>query len=32
VSPGHDAWVVGDEQCVVYDFAGGMARDYAKGK
>jgi mannose-6-phosphate isomerase-like protein (cupin superfamily) len=27
---GHDAWVVGDEQVVVYDFAGGMAKDYAK--
>ncbi|MGW2911443.1 cupin domain-containing protein [Streptomyces asoensis] len=30
VTPGHDAWVVGDEQCVVYDFAGSMAKDYAK--
>jgi mannose-6-phosphate isomerase-like protein (cupin superfamily) len=29
-APGHDAWVVGDEQCVVYDFAGSMAREYAK--
>ncbi|MEV6317910.1 cupin domain-containing protein [Streptomyces sp. NPDC051776] len=28
--PGHDAWVVGDEPCVVYDFAGGMAAEYAK--
>jgi mannose-6-phosphate isomerase-like protein (cupin superfamily) len=28
--PGHDAWVVGDEQCVLYDFAGQMAKDYAK--
>ncbi len=28
--PGHDAWVVGDEQVIVYDFAGGMATDYAK--
>ncbi len=27
--PGHDAWVVGDEPAVVYDFAGGMG-DYAK--
>jgi mannose-6-phosphate isomerase-like protein (cupin superfamily) len=26
---GHDAWTVGDEVCVVYDFAGGAA-DYAK--
>src|SRR3954468_15411895 len=32
VPPGHDAWVIGDEQCVVYDFAGDMAKDYAKGK
>ncbi|AZP21899.1 cupin domain-containing protein [Streptomyces aquilus] len=30
ISPGHDAWVVGDEQCVVYDFAGSMANEYAK--
>lgn len=30
VSPGHDAWVVGDEPVVVYDFAGGMAKEYAK--
>jgi hypothetical protein len=22
VGPGHDAWVVGDENCVIYDFAG----------
>ncbi|MFI6316862.1 cupin domain-containing protein [Nonomuraea sp. NPDC050556] len=29
VPPGHDAWVVGDEQVVAYDFAGGAA-DYAK--
>ncbi|WP_369032696.1 MULTISPECIES: cupin domain-containing protein [Streptomyces] len=27
---GHDAWVVGDEQVIVHDFAGGMAQDYAK--
>jgi hypothetical protein len=31
-SPGHDAWTVGDEACVVYDFAGQMAKDYAKEK
>ncbi|MET8564606.1 cupin domain-containing protein [Streptomyces flaveolus] len=30
-TPGHDAWVVGDEQVVVYDFAGTMANEYAKG-
>ncbi|MEV4395128.1 cupin domain-containing protein [Nonomuraea sp. NPDC049607] len=29
--PGHDAWVVGDEQVVLYDFAGGAA-EYAKAK
>lgn len=32
VPPGHDAWVIGDEQVVVYDFAGGMAQEYAKAK
>ncbi|MEU8825960.1 cupin domain-containing protein [Streptomyces sp. NPDC048636] len=30
--PGHDAWVVGDEQVVVYDFAGAMAESYAKAE
>ena len=29
VSPGHDAWTVGDEPCVVFDFAGGIGA-YAK--
>ncbi|MES9543255.1 hypothetical protein AB0C21_23475 [Spirillospora sp. NPDC049024] len=29
VTPGHDAWVVGDEACVMYDFAGGIG-EYAK--
>ena len=28
--PGHDAWTVGDVDCVVIDFASGMAADYAK--
>ncbi|MDX6274833.1 MAG: hypothetical protein QOJ92_2043 [Frankiales bacterium] len=28
-SPGHDAWVVGDEPCIALDFAGGAA-EYAK--
>jgi quercetin dioxygenase-like cupin family protein len=28
ISPGHDAWIVGDEPCVALDFS-GMA-DYAK--
>jgi hypothetical protein len=27
--PGHDAWVVGDEKVVVYDFAGNI-HNYAK--
>ena len=31
-SPGHDAWTVGDETCVAYDFAGPTAKDYAKPK
>lgn len=31
-SPGHDAWTVGDEPCVTYDFAGQTATDYAKPK
>ncbi|MFI7455606.1 cupin domain-containing protein [Nonomuraea sp. NPDC049714] len=29
--PGHDAWVVGDEAALVFDFAGGAA-EYAKAK
>ncbi|MFF0105921.1 cupin domain-containing protein [Streptomyces hirsutus] len=29
-TPGHDAWVVGEQQAVVYDFAGAMAQSYAK--
>lgn len=29
--PGHDAWTVGDEPCVVLDFAGGAA-EYAKAR
>lgn len=32
VPPGHDAWVVGDEAMIAYDFAGGMAQEYAKAK
>lgn len=28
--PGHDAWIVGDEDCVVIDFASGMGAEYAK--
>ena len=30
-TPGHDAWVVGDEPVVTYDFAGGMV-DYARAE
>jgi hypothetical protein len=30
--PGHDAWVVGSEPAVSYDFAGGMAGEYAKAE
>lgn len=29
IPPGHDAWVIGDEPCVILDFAG--AEHYAKG-
>ncbi|MGY0059740.1 cupin domain-containing protein [Streptomyces sp. LZ34] len=32
IPPGHEAWVVGDEAAVVYDFAGDMATAYAKAK
>lgn len=31
VPPGHDAWVVGDEQVLAYDFSSGIA-DYAKSE
>jgi mannose-6-phosphate isomerase-like protein (cupin superfamily) len=31
VPPGHDAWVVGDEPCIMFDFAGGAA-EYAKAR
>lgn len=29
IPPGHDAWIVGDEHCVIVDFQG--AASYAKG-
>jgi len=29
IPPGHDAWILGEEPCVVLDFAG--ADEYAKG-
>lgn len=28
--PGHDAWTSGEEDCVIVDFASGMADNYAK--
>ena len=28
--PGHDAWTVGDADCVVIDFASAMGEEYAK--
>ena len=31
IPPGHDAWVLGDEACIMYDFAGGAA-EYAKAR
>ena len=30
--PGHDAWVVGDEQVLLYDFAGQMATGLRQGE
>ena len=31
IEPGHDAWVVGDEAVVGYEFDARTAEDYAKG-
>jgi len=31
VPPGHDAWVLGDKACVMYDFSGSID-DYAKAE
>ena len=31
IEPGHDAWVVGDEQFVGYEFESRSAEEYAKG-
>ena len=31
IEPGHDAWVVGDEPCVAYEFDTKTAEEYAKG-
>ena len=31
VEPGHDAWIVGDEPCVAFEFESRSAEEYAKG-
>jgi hypothetical protein len=31
IEPGHDAWVVGDEQTVAFEFESKSAEDYARG-
>ena len=31
IDPGHDAWVVGDERFVAYEFESRSAEEYAKG-
>jgi mannose-6-phosphate isomerase-like protein (cupin superfamily) len=31
IDPGHDAWVVGDERFVGYEFESNAAEDFAKG-
>ena len=31
IEPGHDAWVLGDEPFVAYEFESKTASDYAKG-
>jgi hypothetical protein len=30
ILPGHDAWVVGEERCVAFEFAPHAAEDYAR--
>jgi hypothetical protein len=30
IQPGHDAWVVGDEPCVAFEFESHAAEEYAK--
>ena len=30
ILPGHDAWVVGDERCVAYEFESRAAEEYAR--
>jgi hypothetical protein len=31
IEPGHDAWVVGDEPVVAFEFESATAEDYARG-
>jgi hypothetical protein len=31
IMPGHDAWVVGDEQFIGFEFESKAAEEYAKG-
>jgi hypothetical protein len=31
IEPGHDAWVVGDERFIAFEFESRSAEDYAKG-
>jgi hypothetical protein len=31
IEPGHEAWVVGDEPVVGYEFDAGAIEEYAKG-
>jgi hypothetical protein len=31
IEPGHDAWVVGDEPVIGYEFDSSAAEEYAKG-
>jgi hypothetical protein len=31
IEPGHDAWVIGDEQVVAFEFESTAAEEYAKG-
>ena len=30
ITPGHDAWVVGDERCIAFEFESRAAEDYAR--
>ena len=30
ILPGHDAWIVGDERCVAFEFESRAAEEYAR--